>query len=125
MTAVYVPEGIAPPAIVAALGARGTFTASLMSLINPHCFPFRFADIVIAGGLHKDIKAKVRCASPLSLLSTRPMTDRDTNTVHPLRTHGLLGRRRGPQGRRHPHRFPAVCLRRGLGQDQLTVEAVK
>ncbi|SCV70336.1 BQ2448_1730 [Microbotryum intermedium] len=37
MTAVYVPEGIAPPALVGALGNRG---------------------IVIAGGLHKDIKTK-------------------------------------------------------------------
>ncbi|SCZ87499.1 BZ3500_MvSof-1268-A1-R1_Chr2-2g04965 [Microbotryum saponariae] len=37
MTAVYVPEGIAPPALVGALGSRG---------------------IVIAGGLHKDIKTK-------------------------------------------------------------------
>ncbi|ORY70657.1 PLP-dependent transferase [Leucosporidium creatinivorum] len=37
MTALYLPEGIAPPAIIGALGAR---------------------DIVIAGGLHKDIKAK-------------------------------------------------------------------
>ncbi|KAK4055841.1 hypothetical protein OIO90_003096 [Microbotryomycetes sp. JL221] len=37
MTAVYVPEGIAPPALIKALADRG---------------------IVIAGGLHKEIKAK-------------------------------------------------------------------
>lgn len=37
MTALYVPEGIAPAAIIGALSARG---------------------IVIAGGLHKDIKTK-------------------------------------------------------------------
>ncbi|KAM0786538.1 hypothetical protein ACM66B_001995 [Microbotryomycetes sp. NB124-2] len=37
MTAVYVPEGVAPPALIKALSERG---------------------IVIAGGLHKDIKAK-------------------------------------------------------------------
>ncbi|KAK4704289.1 hypothetical protein P7C70_g1928, partial [Phenoliferia sp. Uapishka_3] len=37
MTAVYVPEGIAPAALIGALGKR---------------------DIVIAGGLHKDIKTK-------------------------------------------------------------------
>ncbi|GAA6060570.1 hypothetical protein JCM10212_006805 [Sporobolomyces blumeae] len=37
MTAVYVPEGIAPPALIGALAERG---------------------IVIAGGLHKDIKTK-------------------------------------------------------------------
>lgn len=37
MTAVYVPEGIAPPALVGALAERG---------------------IVIAGGLHKDIKVR-------------------------------------------------------------------
>ncbi|POY75278.1 hypothetical protein BMF94_1648 [Rhodotorula taiwanensis] len=37
MTAVYVPEGVAPPALVGALAERG---------------------IVIAGGLHKDIKTK-------------------------------------------------------------------
>ncbi|GAA6010080.1 hypothetical protein JCM10207_007549 [Rhodosporidiobolus poonsookiae] len=37
MTAVYVPEGVAPPALIGALAKRG---------------------IVIAGGLHKDIKTK-------------------------------------------------------------------
>ncbi|GAA5889687.1 hypothetical protein JCM6882_007103 [Rhodosporidiobolus microsporus] len=37
MTAIYVPEGVAPPALIGALAERG---------------------IVIAGGLHKDIKTK-------------------------------------------------------------------
>lgn len=37
MTALYVPDGIAPAALIGALAAR---------------------DIVIAGGLHKDIKTK-------------------------------------------------------------------
>lgn len=37
MSALYVPQGIAPAAIIGALGARG---------------------VVIAGGLHKDIKTK-------------------------------------------------------------------
>lgn len=37
MTAVYVPEGVEPPKLIGALGERG---------------------IVIAGGLHKDIKTK-------------------------------------------------------------------
>lgn len=37
MTALYVPEGIPPPALIGALAERG---------------------IVIAGGLHKDIKVR-------------------------------------------------------------------
>lgn len=37
MTALYVPDGMAPPSLIGALGKR---------------------DIVIAGGLHKDIKTK-------------------------------------------------------------------
>lgn len=39
MTALYVPEGIPPPALIGALAERG---------------------IVIAGGLHKDIKVRSR-----------------------------------------------------------------
>lgn len=62
MTAVYVPEGIAPPAIIAALGARGELASSrkisISQLICLHSI-----DIVIAGGLHKDIKAKVSLPS--------------------------------------------------------------
>ena len=53
MTAVYVPEGTAPAAVIGALGAR---------------------NIVIAGGLHKDIKTKFAPSShplPHSLISLR------------------------------------------------------
>lgn len=59
MTAVYVPEGVAPPALVGALAERG---------------------IVIAGGLHKDIKVRLasRCCSllpcPFALTGWIPQT---------------------------------------------------
>lgn len=58
MTAVYVPEGIAPPALVGALGSRGEFCSLIWTRVDFGLTPL-CADIIIAGGLHKDIKAKV------------------------------------------------------------------
>lgn len=56
MTAVYVPEGTAPAAVIGALGAR---------------------NIVIAGGLHKDIKTKfVLFALPPAVLAHLTMRRR-------------------------------------------------
>jgi len=57
MTAVYVPEGIEPPKLIGALAERG---------------------IVIAGGLHKDIKTKyIRFGKSISFLRF------DSEVIHP------------------------------------------